>query len=227
VLGRAVRGLRNGPSPRWLQDRLVAVGLRPINALVDVTNLFTFAHGRPLHVFDVAKTAGPTLTMRMARPGEELAALNGKTYALTDEDGVIADARGVEALGGIIGGEHSGCDEGTAECFIECALFDPVRIALSGRRHDVRTDARQRFERGVDPALMPKALEAATRMIIDLCGGEASEVSAAGAEPDWHRSATLRFDRVRTLGGLDLTRRRRARGWSGWVSRWRAATPSR
>ncbi|HZF76578.1 MAG TPA: phenylalanine--tRNA ligase subunit beta [Acetobacteraceae bacterium] len=205
VLGRAVRGLRNGPSPRWLQDRLVAVGLRPINALVDVTNLFTFAHGRPLHVFDVAKTAGPTLTMRMARPGEELAALNGKTYALTDEDGVIADARGVEALGGIIGGEHSGCDEGTAECFIECALFDPVRIALSGRRHDVRTDARQRFERGVDPALMPKALEAATRMIIDLCGGEASEVSAAGAEPDWHRSATLRFDRVRTLGGLDLT----------------------
>ncbi|WP_237215361.1 phenylalanine--tRNA ligase subunit beta, partial [Falsiroseomonas oryziterrae] len=204
VLGRAVRGVRNGPSPKWLQDRLVAIGLRPINALVDVTNFFTFAYGRPLHVFDVAKVAGPTLSMRMARPGEELVALNGKTYALTDEDGVIADANGVEALGGVVGGEHSGCDETTTECFIECALFDPVRIALSGRRHDVRSDARSRFERGIDPALLPKALDAATRMIIELCGGEASEVSAAGAEPGWARSATLRFERIAGLGGLDL-----------------------
>lgn len=204
VLGRAVRRVRNGPSPKWLQDRLTAIGLRPINALVDVTNFFTFAYGRPLHVFDVAKVAGPTLAMRMARAGEELVALNGKTYALTEEDGVIADANGVEALGGVIGGEHSGCDETTTECFIECALFDPVRIALSGRRHDVRTDARSRFERGIDPALLPKALEAATRMIIELCGGEASEVSAAGAEPAWARQATLRFERVAGLGGLDL-----------------------
>ncbi|WP_372619972.1 phenylalanine--tRNA ligase subunit beta [Falsiroseomonas sp.] len=204
VLGRAVRGVTNGPSPKWLQDRLTAIGLRPINALVDVTNFFTFAFGRPLHVFDVAKVAGDTLAMRMARPGEELPALNGKTYTLTEEDGVIADAERVEALGGVIGGEHSGCDETTTECFIECALFDPVRIAQSGRRHDVRTDARSRFERGIDPALLPKALEAATRMIIELCGGEASEVSEAGAEPAWAREATLRFDRVRDLGGLDL-----------------------
>ncbi|NKE48264.1 phenylalanine--tRNA ligase subunit beta [Roseomonas frigidaquae] len=204
VLGRAVRGVKNGPSPQWLQDRLVAIGLRPISALVDITNFFTFAVGRPLHVFDVAKVAGTELTMRMARPGEELLALNGKTYALTEEDGVIADADGAEALGGIIGGEHSGCDEGTTECFIECALFDPVRIALSGRRHDVRTDARSRFERGIDPALLPKALEAATRMIQELCGGEASEISEAGAEPAWQRQATLRFARVRDLGGLDL-----------------------
>lgn len=204
VLGRAVRGVKNGPSPQWLQDRLVAIGLRPINALVDVTNFFTFAVGRPLHVFDVAKVAGPVLSMRMARAGEELPALNGKTYALTAEDGVIADAERVEALGGIIGGEHSGCDEATTECFIECALFDPVRVALSGRRHDVRTDARSRFERGIDPSLLPKALEAATRMILDLCGGEASEVAAAGAEPAWAREATLRFARVRELGGLDL-----------------------
>ena len=204
VLGRAVRGVKNGPSPQWLQDRLVAIGLRPINALVDVTNFFTFAVGRPLHVFDVAKVAGPTLSMRMAQPGEELLALNGKTYRLTDEDGVIADAKGVEALGGIIGGEHSGCDEGTTECFIECALFDPVRVALSGRRHDVRTDARSRFERGLDQALLPKALDAATRMILELCGGEASEVSVAGAEPAWARTATLRFERIAGLGGLDL-----------------------
>jgi phenylalanyl-tRNA synthetase beta chain len=206
VLGRAVRGVKNGPSPQWLQDRLVAIGLRPINALVDVTNFFTFAVGRPLHVFDVAKVAGPKLAMRMAKPGEELLALNGKTYTLTDEDGVIADAERVEALGGVIGGEHSGCDEATTECFIECALFDPVRIALSGRRHDVRTDARSRFERGIDPALLPKALEAATRMIMELCGGEASEVSSAGAEPDWARHATLRFERISGLGGLDLPR---------------------
>ncbi|MDO9502954.1 phenylalanine--tRNA ligase subunit beta [Falsiroseomonas sp.] len=204
VLGRAVRGVKNGPSPQWLQDRLVAIGLRPISALVDITNYFTFAIGRPLHVFDVAKVSGTELTMRMARPGEELLALNGKTYALTEDDGVIADANGAEALGGVIGGEHSGCDETTTECFIECALFDPVRIALSGRRHDVRTDARSRFERGIDPALLPTALEAATRMIQELCGGEASEISEAGAAPAWQREATLRFARVRDLGGLEL-----------------------
>ena len=204
VLGRAVRGVRNGPSPKWLQDRLTAIGLRPISALVDITNFFTFDLGRPLHVFDVAKVKGTVLTMRMARDGETLAALNGKAYVLTAEDGVIADAAGPEALGGVIGGEHSGCDETTTECFIECALFDPVRIALSGRRHDVRTDARARFERGLDPAFLPDALEAATRMIIELCGGEASEISEAGTEPSWKRSATLRFDRVRDYGGLDL-----------------------
>ncbi|HEY4250296.1 MAG TPA: phenylalanine--tRNA ligase subunit beta [Roseomonas sp.] len=204
VLGRAVRGVKNGPSPQWLQDRLTAIGLRPISALVDVTNWFTFDLGRPLHVFDVAKVKGGTLTMRMARDGESLAALNGKTYALTAEDGVIADDAGAEALGGVVGGEPSGCDEGTTECFIECALFDPVRVALSGRRHAINTDARARFERGIDPALMPAALEAATRMIIDLCGGEASAVSEAGAEPGWRRDATLRFERLAGLGGADV-----------------------
>ncbi|MDO9710623.1 phenylalanine--tRNA ligase subunit beta [Paracraurococcus lichenis] len=204
VLGRAIRGVRNGPSSKWLQDWLVAIGLRPINALVDVTNLFTYGLGRPLHVFDVAKVKGKVLTMRMAREGESLVALNGKTYDLTPEDGIIADAAGPEALGGIIGGEHSGCDEGTTECFIECALFDPVRIALSGRRHDVRTDARARFERGVDPALPPLALDLATQLMIELCGGEASEVSAAGTPPAWQRSATLRFERLAGLGGAEV-----------------------
>lgn len=204
VLGRAVRGVTNGPSPAWLQDRLTAIGLRPISALVDVTNWFTFALGRPLHVFDVAKVKGGTLSMRMARPGEALAALNGKTYALTEEDGVIADAAGPEALGGIIGGEHSGCDEGTTECFIECALFDPVRVALSGRRHGIFTDARARFERGLDQALPPAALDAATAMIMELCGGEPSTVSEAGHAPAWQRRATLRFERLAGLGGLGV-----------------------
>ncbi|MCO6414770.1 phenylalanine--tRNA ligase subunit beta [Siccirubricoccus sp. KC 17139] len=204
VLGRAIRGLRNGPSPKWLQDWLVAIGQRPINALVDVTNLFTFGLGRPLHVFDVAKVKGNTLTMRMAREGETLSALNGKEYALTPEDGIIADAAGPEALGGIIGGAPTGCDETTTECFIECALFDPVRIALSGRRHDIRTDARARFERGVDPALPPLALDLATELMIELCGGEASEVSAAGTPPAWQRSATLRFERLAGLGGAEV-----------------------
>ncbi len=204
VLGRAIRGLRNGPSPAWLQERLVAIGLRPINALVDVTNLFTFGLGRPLHVFDVAKVTGTTLTMRMAREGETLAALNNKSYALTPEDGVIADATGPEALGGVIGGDHSGCDETTTECFIECAVFDPVRVALSGRRHGAFTDARARFERGVDPQFPRAALDFATALMIELCGGEASEVAEAGSQPAWRREATLRFERVRTLGGLDL-----------------------
>jgi phenylalanyl-tRNA synthetase beta chain len=204
VLGRGIRGLRNGPSPQWLQDWLVAIGQRPINALVDVTNLFTFGLGRPLHVFDVAKVRGRTLTLRMAREGEELAALNGRTYALTAEDGVIADEAGVESLGGIIGGAHSGCDEGTTECFIECAVFDPVRVALSGRRHDIRTEARARFERGVDQALPPAALDLAAALMMEFCGGEASEVSAAGAEAAWRRSATLRFERLAGLGGAEV-----------------------
>ena len=201
VLGRAIRGLRNGPSPRWLQDWLTAIGQRPINALVDVTNLYTYGIGRPLHVFDVAKVGGATLTMRMARAGETLEALNGKTYALTDEDGVIADAGGPDALGGIIGGAPTGCDEGTTECFIECAIFDPVRVAFSGRRHAVNTDARARFERGVDQALPLRALEMATATMIELCGGEASAISAAGTPPAWERSATLRFARLAELGG--------------------------
>lgn len=204
VLGRAIRGVTNGPSPAWLQNRLTAIGLRPISALVDVTNWFTFALGRPLHVFDVARVKGTTLTMRMAREGEALEALNGKTYTLTAEDGIIADEAGPEALGGVIGGAPSGCDETTTEVFIECAIFDPVRVALSGRRHNIFTDARARFERGVDQALPPAALDAATAMILEICGGEASTVSEAGTPPAWQREARLRFERLAGLGGLDV-----------------------
>jgi phenylalanyl-tRNA synthetase beta chain len=201
VLGRTITGLKNGPSPQWLQDRLLAVGLRPINALVDVTNFFTIDLGRPLHVFDAGKLSGATLTFRPGA-GESFRALNGKDYTATLDDCVIADAEGVQSLAGVVGGEATGCDENTTSVFVECALFNPVRVAQSGRRHQIISDARQRFERGVDPALLPDAIEAATRMIQQLCGGEASSVAAAGAEPHWRRTAALRFDRLRDLGGL-------------------------
>ena len=204
VLGRAIRGVTNGPSPDWLQRQLKAIGLRPINALVDVTNWFTYDLGRPLHVFDVAKVRGDTLTIRRGRAGESFAALNGRTVSVTPEDLVIADAAGVESLAGIMGGAHSGSEEDTTEVFIECALFDPVQIALSGRRHELRSDARARFERGIDPALLPAGLEAATALILELCGGEASSVVTAGAEPAWQRQASLRFARIAGLGGAEI-----------------------
>ena len=203
ILGRTIRNLRNGPSPQWLQDRLTSIGLRAINALVDVTNFFTIDLGRPLHVFDVSKLAGDTLTLRHGA-GESLRALNGKDYTLTPDDCAIADAAGTQSMAGVIGGEPTGCDETTTSVFIECALFDPVRVALAGRRHGIVSDARQRFERGIDAALMPDAIEAATAMILELCGGEPGAVTAAGAQPDWHRTATLRFARIASLGGSDI-----------------------
>ncbi len=200
VLGRTIRGLRNGASPRWLAERLEAVGLRPINALVDITNFFTIDLGRPLHVFDTAKLSGGVLTLRPGR-GERFAGLHGREVSPGAEDCVIADAAGVQALAGVVGGEASGCDAGTREIFLECAWFDPRRIALTGRRHQIASDARARFERGIDVALMPAAVEAASRMILDLCGGEASEVVAAGTPPAWERQARLRFARLAELGG--------------------------
>ncbi len=201
VLGRTVRELRNRPSPRWLAARLEAIGLRPISALVDITNFFTIDLGRPLHVFDADKVRGGRLVMRAGR-GESFRALNGRDYTVTPDDCVIADTAGVQSLAGVIGGEATGADEGTRAVFIECALFDPVRVALTGRRHQIISDARQRFERGVDPMLLPPGLDAATAMILDICGGEASAVSEAGAEPEWRRTAMLRFDRLESFGGL-------------------------
>jgi phenylalanyl-tRNA synthetase beta chain len=203
IIGRTVRNLRNGPSPHWLQDRLTSIGLRPINALVDITNFFTVDLGRPLHVFDVARISGDVLTLRPGR-GETFRALNGRDYTVTPEDCAIADAAGVQSMAGVIGGEATGCDEATTAVFIECALFDPIRVALTGRRHQIVSDARQRFERGIDPALMPDAVEAATAMVLDLCGGEPGEVTEAGAAPAWQRSATLRFERIAGLGGSDI-----------------------
>jgi phenylalanyl-tRNA synthetase beta chain len=203
ILGRTIRGVRNGPSPAWLAERLTAIGLRPISALVDITNYFTIDLGRPLHVFDAGLVAGDVLTLRSGA-GETFRALNGRDYTVTPEDCVIADAAGVQSLAGVIGGEATGCTDTTTTVFVECAYFDSVRIALTGRRHQIVSDARQRFERGIDPALMPSAIEAATRMIIDLCGGEPGAVVSAGAEPEWQRSATLRFARLATLGGAEI-----------------------
>ena len=205
VLGRTVRGVTNGPSPVWLQDRLRAIGLRPISALVDITNFFTIDLGRPLHVFDANRVSGRRLTLRPGA-GETFRALNGKDVTVTRADCVIADAEGVVSLAGVVGGESTGCTETTTDVFIECAYFDPIAIALTGRRHQIASDARARFERGIDPALMPAALEAATQMVIELCGGTASEPVSAGAEPAWRRTARLRFERLRTFGGADVPR---------------------
>ena len=204
VIGRTVRGVRNGPSPPWLQRRLTSIGLRPINALADITNFFTFDLGRPLHVFDADRIAGGMLILRPGA-GETLRALNGRDYVLTDADCAIADRMGVQSLAGVMGGEATGCTDATTTVFFECALFDPVYVALAGRRHQIVSDARQRFERGIDPALLPDAVEAATAMIIEICGGQASAAIYAGAEPEWQRQATMRYDRLRTLGGQDVT----------------------
>jgi phenylalanyl-tRNA synthetase beta chain len=177
---RLVRAVKNGPSPDWLQRRLTAIGLRPINALVDITNFITYDRGRPLHVFDAAKVHG-NLTVRRARAGESLLALDGKTYELDEAICVIADNDGVESLAGIMGGEKTGCSETTSDVLIESALWVPMNIAQTGRKLGIDSDARYRFERGVDPAFMVPGLELATHMVMDLCGGTPSEVTVAGS----------------------------------------------
>ncbi|MCQ9155507.1 phenylalanine--tRNA ligase subunit beta [Acidomonas methanolica] len=203
VAGRLVRGVRNGPSPDWLRRRLEAIGLKPISALVDVTNYLTYDLGRPLHVFDAAKIAGGTLTLARAA-GESFTALDGRDHVLGTDDLVIVDQAGVQSLAGIMGGAATGVSEETTDVFLEAALFDPVRIALTGRRLGIHSDARQRFERGVDPALVLPGLEAATRLILDLCGGVASEIVQAGEPPAWQRDAWLRFGRIAGLGGVEI-----------------------
>ncbi|HYP57893.1 MAG TPA: phenylalanine--tRNA ligase subunit beta, partial [Beijerinckia sp.] len=165
---RLVRGLRNGPSPEWLQKRLTAIGLRPINRLVDITNFLTFDRARPLHVFDAQKVKGD-LVVRRAREGESLLALDGRTYGLDENNVVIADNAGVESLAGIIGGQASGCDETTTDVLVESALWDEVNIARSGRRLGINSDARYRFERGVDPTFCLPGLDLATQLILELC----------------------------------------------------------
>ena len=202
-VGRYIRGVQNGESPKWLKDKLLAIGLRPISALVDITNLLTMDLGRPLHVFDVAHLDGD-VQARMAKPGEKLLALNGKEYTLGADMCVIADNSKVEALGGVMGGEASGCTETTTDVYVECAYFDPIRTATTGRKLQVISDARFRFERGVDPAFLETGMEIATRLIMDLCGGEPSEIVNAGTEANWKRDIALRPERIKTLGGIDI-----------------------
>ncbi|MCC6471776.1 MAG: phenylalanine--tRNA ligase subunit beta [Alphaproteobacteria bacterium] len=202
-LGRYIRGVKNGPSPDWLKRKLEAVGLRPISALVDITNYVTLDRDRPLHVFDADKVA-KGIRVRFGRAGEKLLALNGKTYALTDSMTVIADEAKALGLGGIIGGEETGCTESTTNVFVEAALFDPKRTALTGRALSIDSDARHRFERGVDPEFTAPGIELATKLVMELCGGEPSEVVIAGRVPDWRRTIHLRQSRIMALGGIDV-----------------------
>lgn len=201
--GRLIRGVKNGPSPAWLQTALEAIGLRPISALVDITNFFTYDRNRPLHVFDAGKVKGD-LRVHLSEGGEEFVGLDDKTYTLQPGMTVISDDAGVEALGGIMGGAASGCSEETVDVFLEAAFFDPVRTAHTGRKLKINTDARYRFERGIDPAWTPDGLEHATQMILDLCGGEPSEVVIAGQVPDHSRAYKLDTDRVQSLVGMSI-----------------------
>ncbi|MFG6624581.1 MULTISPECIES: phenylalanine--tRNA ligase subunit beta [Sulfitobacter] len=201
--GRLIKGVKNGPSPQWLQDRLRAIGLRPISFLVDVTNFFTFDRNRPLHVFDADKVAG-NLRVHRAKGGEAIAALDEKTYTLQEGQMAISDDSGVESIAGIMGGEATGVTEETVNVFVESAYWDPVQIAYAGRALKINSDARYRFERGVDPAFTPEGLEHATRMILDHAGGEASEVVVAGQVPDTSRAYKLDTARVQSLVGMSI-----------------------
>ena len=200
---RLVRGVKNGPSPEWLQKRLTSIGLRPINALVDITNFMTYDRARPLHVFDAAKVKG-NLTVRRARDGETLLALDGRTYTLDSGVCVIADDHGVESLAGIMGGEASGCSEATTDVLIESALWNEINIAQTGRKLGINSDARYRFERGVDPAFMVPGLEMATRLVMELCGGTPSENVVVGNAFGDDRVIDFPLTEVKRLAGIDV-----------------------
>lgn len=203
--GRLIRGVKNGPSPEWLQRRLTSVGLRPINALVDVTNYLSQDRARPLHVYDARKLTGSVIEARLGREGETVAALDGETYAAGREICVIADGSGAIGLGGVMGGESTKVMDDTTDVFVECAWFDPIRIAQAGRTLGISSDAQYRFARGVDPESVAPGLELATRMILELCGGEASEIRVAGHAPAPPKA--IAFDRsyVKKLSGLDVS----------------------
>ncbi|QDL92729.1 phenylalanine--tRNA ligase subunit beta [Paroceanicella profunda] len=209
-LGRAIRGVKNGPSPKWLQDRLRAIGLRPISALVDITNYMTMDRARPLHVFDMKTVAGDIL-VRKAEPGETLTALDGRVHTFDGTETLVCDANGPSSIGGIMGGEGSGCEPDTTDVFIEAAWFEPVSTAATGRRLKINSDARYRFERGVDPEFTRPGLEMATRLILDLCGGEPSDIVTAGAVPDTARSFALDPKRVLSLVGMDIAEEEQVR----------------
>lgn len=201
--GRLIRGVRNGPSPEWLQRRLTSVGLRPISALVDITNLISYDRARPLHVYDMAKLSGSVIEARLGREGEQVPALDGRTYETGPEICVIADASGAIGLGGVMGGESTGCSETTTDVFVESAWFDPIRTAQTGRITGIVSDAQYRFARTVDPQSVIPGLEQATQLILELCGGEPSQIVVAGEAPA--PPGPITFDRayVRKLAGLE------------------------
>ena len=200
---RLVKGVRNGPSPKWMQQRLIAIGLRPINALVDITNYVTFDRGRPLHVFDAKKVAG-NLVVRRAKAGETVLALDGREYTLTPDMCAIADDNGVESIAGIMGGEHSGCDEATTDVLIESALWDPMVTARTGRTLGIVSDARYRFERGVDPEFMVPGIELATKLVMELCGGSPSDTEVVGYAGHEPKVVAFPFSEVKRLTGIEV-----------------------
>ncbi len=201
---RLVRGVKNGPSPKWMQQRLLAIGLRPISALVDITNYMTFDQGRPMHVFDAAKVKG-NLVVRRARDGETVLALDEREYKLNPSNVVIADDNGVESIGGIMGGEHSGCDENTTDVLIESALWDPMNIAKTGRSLGIITDARYRFERGVDPEYMVPGLERTTELVLACCGGTAAKARVEGYKDYEAKVVDFPLSEVKRLTGLEVS----------------------
>ena len=202
--GRLIRGVKNGPSPQWMQDRLRAIGLRPISFLVDVTNYVTYDLNRPLHVFDADTLKGGQLRLYKAEGGEELVGLDDKTYTFEPGMTIIADAEGPESIAGFMGGARTGCSDETVNVFVEAAYFDPVRTAYTGRALKINSDARYRFERGIDPYFTPEGLEHAVRMIVDVAGGEASEVVVAGQMPKVDRAYRLDAARCSSLVGMDI-----------------------
>ncbi|MCB1532187.1 MAG: phenylalanine--tRNA ligase subunit beta [Alphaproteobacteria bacterium] len=206
-LGREIRGVKNGPSPEWLQTLLKAVGLRPISALVDITNFMTLGYARPLHVYDADKIKGNIL-VRQGKKGEEFEALNDKSYTLDGGEIAITDENGLLGLGGIVGGTSTGSEEDTVNVFLESAYFDPARIARTGRDLGVISDARYRFERGVDPEFTAAGIELATQMILEICGGEASEVVEAGSVPKWKREIEYYLSYTKDLIGIDVEAKR-------------------
>lgn len=206
-IGRHVKGVKNGHAPEWLQKRLKAIGLRPISALVDITNYINIGYGRPLHVFDADKLKGG-IRVRLSKKGEKLDALNDKIYELDDGMIAVCDDSGVIGLGGIVGGVSTSITEKTTNVYLEVALFDPLLIAKTGQKLQISSDARYRFERGVDPAFASPAVELATKMILDLCGGTPSEPGIAGKIPDKTRAISYRPERLKNLGGRDLPEER-------------------
>ncbi|MBB3764823.1 phenylalanine--tRNA ligase subunit beta [Sphingomicrobium lutaoense] len=207
--GRTIRGLTNGASPDWMQRRLKAAGQRPISALVDITNYVMLDHGRPSHAYDVAKLQG-AVAARRAADGEKVLALNEKEYVLDGTMTVIADDNGVHDIGGIMGGEKTSVDEKTQDVLLEVAYFDPERIARTGQKLTLTSDARSRFERGVDPAFLDEGLAILTRLILDICGGEASEVTRAGDPPTERRQIRFDWNRTEALGGMQVAPEKQA-----------------
>ena len=199
--GRVIKGVTNAPSPDWMQKRLIAAGQRPISALVDITNYMMLAFGRPAHVYDLAKLSGPVVARR-AKDGEQVLALNEKTYTLDSSMTVIADDNGVHDIAGIMGGEHSGVQDATTDVLLEIAYFNPDSIGVTGRKLGLATDARTRFERGVDPAWLDGGLESLTDLILRICGGEASQVLRAGAAPSEAKQVQYDPELTRKLGGV-------------------------